>query len=165
MVLGVVSTGKKMSDPTFDSGFIVWSLFVVAVVGYACYQGWQKRLRERELRAYLEEQSFARADVPGYLPLSQLQPKLGRGYLKNGYVGTFNRCSAFVGDVQIGQGKGSYCQTFVAVERKDTTPYVPPAFLTTLSFEYYQHERWVLGTVSKQTLGVDAVEGFLRCFT
>ncbi len=81
------------------------------------------------------------------------------------HAGKYHGHSAIVAEVRIGSGKHAYNQTFVAVEQPTASRYERPKFVTALELQYVQQDRWVIGTISKQTLDVGAIEGYLNCFT
>jgi hypothetical protein len=136
-----------------------------ALVVYGFVSKTRNRERRRAVATFLAQVGFTGTALPPGLPLKSLHPKLAAGRQIACHTGTYKGRSAVVVETRIGRGKGSYCQSFVALKRDDSLPFTPPKFLTSLQLEYHQQDSWVLGTIDHRTMDEDAVKGFLECLS
>jgi len=146
-----------------DSGWFFWLLVGVLICVFAAHT-WKDGRRRRELKECLLDLSFK--------PIESLDPqilaadeRLRRGRVISGFDGVFNGRQAVVVDLRLGSGKHSYTQTFVVVERADSSSFVPPPIVSSLAIDYRQNDRWLVGSIPRQTMGSEAVIGYLECFT
>ena len=145
------------SSSGLDFGW-VWML---AVAVYATFVWRKDRKRANDLAKTLLALSFAPLQSERQVPCGWHE----RGAFKSGYEGVYNGCRAYVVESLMPDGDSGYGQTFVLVERPDAIPWRPTPIVSSLGLEYTQEGRWLIGTVPRQTIGPDAVIGYLQCFT
>ncbi len=73
--------------------------------------------------------------------------------------------SGVVGEVRVPSGEDYYDQTFVAVEQPTAERYAVPPLIRSLEVQFVQNGRWVIGTIDRHAMDVEAIEGYLACFT
>ena len=134
---------------------------MLALLVYVLHSWRKDRKRRRDVVEALTALSFAPLSWEGQIPFGWDR----RGAFKDGYQGIYNGCRAIVVESEFCEGDSTYRQMFVAVERPNETPWQVPHFFTSVGLEYTQEGRWIIGTISKQTLGPEGIVGYLQCFS
>ena len=150
---------------SINFGMLAWLLAITALVAWIVHSSRQQGQRRSRIQRFLFSQDFVPAELPGDLPLGSLDPGLQNGEVVFCYTGSYAGCRAVVAELRLGSGRNSYAQTLVAVQRITTAPFEPVPFLQTLQIRYDQADRWLMGTIDRATMDVEAIEGYLACFT
>ncbi len=106
-------------------GWILWVLWMVFIVAMILRANVNEAIRSRELRRALFDANFIPCSA---IPrdLLRAEPNLKFGKILSVYEGKVNGHQSFVFDLKFGKGKGSYSQTFVAVQRVDAADIARP---------------------------------------
>lgn len=146
-------------------GDVLW-MIVAALMVFALARAFSKeRARRLAIRRFLFSVGFVPGELPDDVPVRLLDQRLATGTVLWCYAGKYAGCGAFVAELRVVQGEDSFAQTMVAVKRITTAPYEPVTFLSMLHIHHDQHGRWLLGTIPRHTMDVEAIEGYLTCFT
>ncbi len=148
-----------------ETGDVLW-IVVAALIVFALVRfSGKHRARRLAIRRFLLSVGFVSGKLPADLPVRSLDQRLATGTVLWCYAGTYAGCGALVAELRVVQGEESFAQTVVAVKRITTAPYEPVTFLSMLHIHHDQNARWLLGTIPRQTMDIEAIEGYLTCFT